>query len=418
MVGCGSGDDSEAQERAAGTPSAGRANYQQEEIMKRLAAIVAAAALVGGLGGAGIAFALGGSNDSAEPEPTSSVAEPASPVRDEGLAPEAIYKRAAPSVVVISATQNVKVPATFFAPSQSEKVQVGGSGFVIDHQGDIVTNDHVVQDATNVRVGFSGGASYPAKVVGTDPSTDLAVIRVDAPASALHPLAFADSTRAEVGDAVYAIGNPFGLDRTMTAGIVSATGRDIQAPNGLGIPNAIQTDAPINHGNSGGPLLDASGRVVGINDQIESGGTVDGNVGVGFAIASNTAKTIVPDLLAHGHVAHAWLGIEVAPLNPDVAKAVQGVPDHGVLIVKVVAGSPAARAGLSAGSQQRTLTGESVLVGADAILAVGGRPIEIPAQLEEAVQSHHPGDELRLQVTRDGQIRTVTVRLGNAPSSG
>jgi S1-C subfamily serine protease len=269
-----------------------------------------------------------------------------------------------------------------------------------------------------VRVGFSGGATYPAKVVGADASTDLAVIRVDAPSSALHPLRLADSEGVDVGDTVFAIGNPFGLDRTMTGGIVSATGRDIQAPNGLGIPNAIQTDAPINHGNSGGPLLNAAGSVVGINDQIESGGTVDGNVGVGFAIASNTAKTIVPQLLADGHVAHAWLGIEVAPVDPQLAGVVRGVPDHGVLVVKAVAGSPAARAGLKAGTQLVTVNGESVLAGGDAILAADGKATDTPAALADAVRSHKPGDELALKVTRAGRERTVTVRLGNAPAAG
>jgi len=203
----------------------------------------------------------------------------------------------------------------------------------------------------------------------------------------------------------------------MTAGIVSATGRDIQAPNGLGIPNAIQTDAPINHGNSGGPLLDSAGRVVGINDQIESGGTVDGNVGVGFAIASNTAKTIVPQLLANGHASHAWLGVEVAPLDSQVAAVVRGLPDHGVLVVQVVAGSPAARAGLKAGTQQVTVDGEAVAVGGDAIVAVDGRRIDTPAQLEDLVRSHKPGDALRLEVVRDGRTRTVAVALANAPNT-
>jgi S1-C subfamily serine protease len=393
-------------------------NRRQGGTMRRLAAIVVGAALVGGLGGAAIALALGGSKDAAQHHSPSGVAEPVALQQAAGPAgPEAIYKRAAPSVVVISATEKVKVPATFFTPPASQKVQIGGSGFVIDGQGDIVTNDHVVQDATDVRVGFSGGATYPAKVIGTDPSTDLAVIRVDAPDAALRPLAFADSGRAQVGDTVYAIGNPFGLNRTMTAGIVSATGRDIQAPNGLGIPNAIQTDAPINHGNSGGPLLDASGRVVGINDQIESGGTVDGNVGVGFAIASNTARTIVAQLLEHGHVAHAWLGIEVAPLRPEFAKLVRGVPDHGLLVLRIVPKSPAARAGLQAGSQQITVDGETVPVGGDAILAVDGHTTSTAAALGDAVRSHKPGDELRLQVARGGHTRTVVVRLGNAPSA-
>jgi S1-C subfamily serine protease len=384
--------------------------------MRRLVAIVVGAVLVGGLGGAVIALALGGSDDTA-PSTRESTAEPISTAPDRGtLAPEAIYRSTAPGVVVISATQTEKAPATFFAPATSQKVQVGGSGFVIDRKGDIVTNDHVVQSATGVRVGFSGGATYPAKVVGTDPSTDLALIRVNAPGSALHPLTLTDSGKVEVGDPVYAIGNPFGLDRTMTAGIVSATGRDIQAPNGLGIPNAIQTDAPINHGNSGGPLLNALGNVVGINDQIESGGTVDGNVGVGFAIASNTAKTIVPQLLAHGHVAHAWLGVEVAPVDSQIANVVRGIPDHGVLIVKTVAGSPAARAGLRPGTQPVTVNGESVLTGGDAIVAVDGKAIDTPEQLADAVRSHKPGDEVKLKITRTGRDRTVTVELGNAPA--
>jgi S1-C subfamily serine protease len=381
--------------------------------VKRLAAFIVGAALIGGLGGAAIALALGGSSDPAQP----GLGTAAPRLTGRALAPERIYEQAAPSVVVISATENVKVPATFFAPSTSEKVQIGGSGFVIDREGDIVTNDHVVQSATGLRVGFSGGATYPAKVVGTDPSTDLAVVRVQAPAAALHPLEFADSGQAAVGDTVYAIGNPFGLDRTMTAGIVSAVGRDIQAPNGLGIPNAIQTDAPINHGNSGGPLLDSAGRVVGINDQIESGGTVDGSVGVGFAIASNTATTIVRQLLADGHVAHAWLGVEVAPIDRQLADVVRGLPDRGVLVVRVLKGSPAAKAGLEAGTKQVAVDGESVLVGGDAILAVGDQRVATPAQLADAVRSHKPGDELTLQVVRANHSRSVTVILGNAPSS-
>ncbi len=367
-----------------------------------------------------IALALGGTSDSTSPGPgRSTAATPVSALTaGRSLAPESIYKNAAPSVVVISATENVKVPGSFFAPPSSQKVQIGGSGFVVDRQGDIVTNDHVVQDASNVRVGFSGGATYPAKVVGADASTDLAVIHVQAPPAILQPLQFADSSQAEVGDTVYAIGNPFGLDRTMTAGIVSAIGRDIQAPNGLGIPDAIQTDAPINHGNSGGPLLDSEGRVVGINDQIDTGGSSDqGNVGIGFAIASNTAQTVVPKLLATGHVDHAWLGLEVAPIDSELARIVRGLPSHGVLVVRVLRGSPAAKAGLAVGSKQVTVDGESVPVGGDAILAVGDRPITAPAQLANVVRSHQPGDELALQVTRGGHTRTVTVTLGDAPST-
>jgi S1-C subfamily serine protease len=385
--------------------------------MRRLAFIVVGAALIGGLGGAALVFALGSSDDPATPSRESMVLEGASPSPgSRRVSPEAIYKDAAPAVVVISATETQHVPATFSSPATSEKLQIGGSGFVVDATGDIVTNDHVVQGANDVRVGFSGGATYPAKIVGTDASTDLAVIRVRAPASALRPLVLADSNQVHVGDPVYAIGNPFGLDRTMTAGIVSATGRDISAPNGIGIPNAIQTDAPINHGNSGGPLLDASGRVVGINDQIESGGT-DGNVGVGFSIASSTAKAIIPQLIARGRAAHAWLGVEVAPIDPAVAALVRGVPDHGVLVVRVVAGSPAAKAGLAVGARLVTVNGESVLVGGDAIVAVDGKAIETPAQLADVVRSRKPGDRLTLRVMRADRERTVTLRLGDVPNA-
>ena len=216
--------------------------------MRRTLVIVLATAIVGGLAGAsiGLAFNKGDSTTSAEPTTTS-----ARPVR--GLDAEQIYRSDSPGVVVITDDQTQIVPASFFSPAQKEQVAALGSGFVIDKRGDIVTNDHVVQGAKDIRVGFSGGASYPAKVVGADPSTDIAVVHVKAPASALRPLGSPTPARRRSAMRSYAIGNPFGLDRTMTAGIVSATGRDIQAPNGLAIANAIQTDAPINHGNSGRP---------------------------------------------------------------------------------------------------------------------------------------------------------------------
>jgi S1-C subfamily serine protease len=329
------------------------------------------------------------------------------------LTAEDIYRSSSPGVVVITDTQTEVVPASFFSPAQSEQVTALGSGFVVDTRGDIVTNDHVVQGAKNVRVGFSGGATYPAKIVGSDPSTDIAVVRVKAPNSLLRPLRFDDSS-VEVGDPAYAIGNPFGLERTMTAGIVSATGRDIQAPNGLVIANAIQTDAPINHGNSGGPLLDRLGRVIGINSQIQ-GGTVNANVGVGFAIPSATAKSVSEQLIATGHAEHAWLGVEVATIDPSVARVVRGLPSHGVVIVKVVKGSPAAKAGLKAATQQVTVNGIRAFVGADAIVAVNGKPISSTAQLGDAVALHKPGDALELTVVRGGKSRAVEVTLGNVP---
>jgi S1-C subfamily serine protease len=376
--------------------------------VRRTLVIVLATAIVGGLAGASIGLALNKGDSTTSAQPTTPAA---TPVRR--FDAEQIYRSDSPGVVVITDNQTQIVPASFFGPAQKQQVTALGSGFVIDKRGDIVTNDHVVQGAKDVRVGFSGGASYPAKVVGSDPSTDIAVVRVKAPSSVLRPLLFADSS-VEVGDPAYAIGNPFGLERTMTAGIVSATGRDIQAPNGLVIANAIQTDAPINHGNSGGPLLDRVGQVIGINSQIQ-GGTVDANVGVGFAIPSATARSVSEQLIATGHAEHAWLGVEVATIDPSVARIVRGLPAHGVLVVKVVKGSPAAKAGLKAATQQVTVNGTSTFVGGDAIVAAEGKSVSSTAQLGDIVALQKPGDALKLKVVRSGKARTVVVTLGNAP---
>jgi len=385
--------------------------------MRRTLAIVLAAAAVGGLAGGSIGLAFDGSGSSSQDASIPVAATPAvysSSTAAKGLTPEQIYRAAAPGVVVITDTQTENVP-TFFNPSRKEPVGALGSGFVIDRRGDIITNDHVVQGAKNIRVAFSSGATYAAKVVGTDPSTDIAVIRVDVPASALHPLEFADSAKVEVGDPVYAIGNPFGLDRTMTAGIVSATGRSIQAPNGLTIPDAIQTDAAINHGNSGGPLLDRFGHMIGINAQLQ-GGTVNANVGVGFAIASDTVRSVAQQLIATGHAEHPWLGVELETIDPILAKLVRGLPSRGVMVVRVVKGSPAAKAGLRAATKQVTVNGVSALVGGDAIVAVDGKAVSSSEQLSTMVAEHKPSDMLKLEVVRGGSSRTVQVTLGNAPS--
>jgi S1-C subfamily serine protease len=306
------------------------------------------------------------------------------------------------------------IPQTFFTPSEKEKVGALGSGFVIDSKGDIVTNDHVVAGSSGIRVGFSGGGSYPATIVGTDPSSDIAVVRVKAPASALHPLAF-ESNAMQVGDPVYAIGNPFGLDRTMTAGIVSAVGREIQAPNGLTIPDAVQTDAAINHGNSGGPLLDRFGHVVGVNAQIQ-GGTVDGNVGIGFAIPGGTARSVAEQLISTGRAEHPWLGVQIDEIDPTVAKAIRGLPAHGVEVVKVVKGSPAAKAGLKAATRPVTVDGVSAFSGGDSIVAVDGAKVESASQLAAILAHHKPGDTLSFAVVRGGVSRTVRITLGDVPA--
>jgi S1-C subfamily serine protease len=274
--------------------------------MKKMAlTILLAAAVAAGLAAVVGGFAFGRDNTSAAAAAGGTV-----------LTPQEIYQSDAPGVVVITATQTQTVPGTLLGPPVRARVAVLGSGFVIDDQGDILTNDHVVQGGTGIRVEFSSGTKYPATVVDTDPSNDLAVVHVQAPASELYPLAFDDSSAVQVGDPAYAIGNPFGLERSMTAGIVSATGRDIQSPDGGTISNAIQTDAPINQGNSGGPLLDGYGRVIGVNEQIEGTGPNGGSVGIAFAIPSNTAKSVADQLIANGSAKRASLGAQAPPAAP------------------------------------------------------------------------------------------------------
>ena len=385
--------------------------------MSRSILVIALAATIAGAIAGGIVGATLDNGDAATTAATTTVeapavAPPSPPAK--GLSAEQIYRNDAPGVVVITDTQTQVIPPSFFAPGGKQQVGALGSGFVIDKQGDILTNDHVVQGATSIRVGFSGGASAKATIVGTDPSSDLAVIRVRAGASALHPLSFGNVAGMQVGDPVYAIGNPFGLDRTMTAGIVSATGRDIQSPNGLTIPDAIQTDAPINHGNSGGPLIDRFGRVVGVNAQIQ-GGTVNANVGVGFAISAATAKSVAEQLIQSGRAKHAYLGVQVMTIDPSLAGVMRGLPSQGVAIARVVKGSPAAKAGLTGATRQVTVNGVSVPLGGDTIVALDGKSLTSSTQLADAVARHKPGDKLKLEVVRGGAKRTVEVTLGNAP---
>ena len=377
--------------------------------MRRTLVIVLATAIVGGLAGAsiGLAFNKGGSTTSAQPAPSSARAVGR-------LDAEQIYRGDSPGVVVITDSQTQVVPASFFSPAQREQVAALGSGFVIDERGDIVTNDHVVQGAKDIRVGFSGGASYPAKIVGSDPSTDIAVVRVKgAPASVLRPLRFADSN-VEVGDPAYAIGNPFGLERTMTAGIVSAIGprhsgsersRDRQCdPDGRADqPRQLRRTA-------------ARPRRTGDRHQFADRGR-HGQRERRRRIRDpqRHRQSVSEQLIATGHAEHAWLGVEVATIDPSVAKIVRGLPAHGVVVVKVVKGSPAAKAGLKAATRQVTVNGIETFVGGDAIVAVDGKPVSSTAQLGDVVALHKPGDALQLEVVRGGKSRTVAVTLGNAP---
>jgi S1-C subfamily serine protease len=327
-----------------------------------------------------------------------------------------IYRKDSPGVVLVESTQSPEA-----APLDPFGEQGGGtatgSGFVIDDDGHIVTNAHVVDGAESVEVTLGeGGESFDAEVVGEDPSTDIAVLQVDAPSGQLHPLALGDSESVEVGDPVVAIGNPFGLDRTVTAGIVSAVQREISAPNGFVIRDAIQTDAPINPGNSGGPLLDAAGRVIGVNSQIEASGG-NGNVGIGFAVPIDTTREVAQQLISGGEVQHAFLGISGTDLTPEIAQVLNLDRDEGALVQSVVPDSPADKAGIEVGEAEATIGGQPLRAGGDVIVAVDGKSVDEMSDVIAAVDSKQPGDELELTVLRGGDEHTVTVTLGDRPAS-
>jgi S1-C subfamily serine protease len=293
-----------------------------------------------------------------------------------------------------------------------------GSGFVIDGEGHILTNNHVVENASRISVKLGASdTSYTAEVVGADPATDLALLKVEAPSSQLHPLTLGNSGEMEVGDPVVAIGNPFGLDRTVTSGIVSALQRQIQAPNGFSISNVIQTDAAINPGNSGGPLINAQGEVIGINSQIETGGGGNGNVGIGFAIPINTAKEEIKQLETKGEVAHAFLGISGGTITPALAKALNLPVDEGVIVQSVVKGGPADKAGVKGGNTSATIEGAEVSLGGDVITEINGKRISSMDEVVEIVNAAKPGESLELTVLRGGQTKQATVTLGDRPAS-
>lgn len=337
---------------------------------------------------------------------------------DKPLTIAEIYKRSAPGVVQITATSSGSGDSFFNNPFGAPDSQNAlGSGFVIDKTGYIVTNYHVIENAGSIRVTFSNNSSIDAKLVGSDPSTDLAVLKVDTPASALTALPLADSDKVEVGDSVVAIGNPFGLSRTVTAGIVSAIQRQITAPNQYAIDHVIQTDAPINHGNSGGPLLNARGEVVGVNAQIETGGATDGNVGIGFAIPANTVKSAAAQLIKTGKVEHPAIGIIAQDVTPEVAKLFRLPVKSGVIVQQVQPDSGAAAAGLKGGTKDVTVAGESYKLGGDIIVEANGMPVAGLGELRDALGGLEPGDTVTLKIYRGEDVTTVKVKLGRRPSS-
>jgi S1-C subfamily serine protease len=322
-----------------------------------------------------------------------------------------VYEGAAPSVVQITTLQVATDPLT----GQPQAATGLGSGFILDREGHIVTNYHVVAGSRRVSVSFSNNDSLPARVVGSDPSTDLAVLKVDASEQALKPLPLGDSDQVRVGQWVAAIGNPLGLDRTVTAGIVSALNRQIQAPNGYAIPQAIQTDAPINQGNSGGPLLDLEGTVIGVNSQIATAGS-QGNIGIGFAVPSNMVKKVSEELIATGRVAHAYLGIGVQELTSQIAKTLNLPVENGLLVEAVEKGSAAAKAGLRAGDTNVVIDGQSYRVGGDILVSVDGRPVETTSDLLGILAEKKPGDRVAVEVYRDGERLKLDVTLGRQPT--
>ena len=364
-----------------------------------IATLVAAAA-IGGVGAVGVWEALDGDAEPAAATATTTATPAAAQDRPtatgDALSLTEIYTKAAPGVVEIEATRAAagadegdeedRPRALPFGLPQPE-AQAGGTGFVIDDEGHILTNQHVVADATRVRVRFANGDVTDARVVGTDPSTDVALLQVEGDRD-VTPLELGSSEALEVGDPVAAIGSPYGLEGTLTAGIVSALDRDIRAPNGFTIDGAVQTDAALNSGNSGGPLLDAQGRVVGIASQIRT--ETGGNIGIGYAVPIETAQRVVEQLLQGREIEYAYLGVSLGEPTEE------GVP------VDVVDGGPADEAGLRDG---------------DLITKVDGEEVDEAEDVSDAVTAKSPGDELRLEVRRGGETETFDVELGERPES-
>jgi S1-C subfamily serine protease len=335
----------------------------------------------------------------------------------------AIYQDVSPSVVNIQIAQSAgSLPsAQQEMPGQPFQQQGLGSGFVWDTDGHIVTNNHVVENADRITITFSDGTAVPGEVVGTDPHSDLAVVKVDLPADRLSPVHLGDSTDLKVGQIAVAIGNPFGLEGTMTVGFVSALGRSLPVASGttLGggytIPDIIQTDAPINPGNSGGVLVNDGGQVIGVPTAIES--PVRANAGIGFAVPSAIVLRVVPELISTGHYDHSWLGISGTSLNSELAEAMSLDGDQrGVLVIEVVDGGPASEAGLLGSDRAANVNGEQVRVGGDVIVAINGLAVQ---DFEDLVtylaRNTSARDRITLTLLRDGAERTIDVVLGRRP---
>jgi putative serine protease PepD len=352
--------------------------------------LVAAAVIGGGVGAVATDALHDESQASVVPAVATTSTQPVANTTT--LSAHDVYEKAKDSVAYITSQITQSTGGPF---GQTQQGTATGSGFVVSSDGYVVTNDHVVAGASSVTVKIGDGKTLPAKVIGTDASTDLALLKVSA--SGLTPLTLGNSDAVEVGDSAYAIGNPYGLDRTLTTGVISALQRQISSPNGYTIDNVLQTDAAINPGNSGGPLFNAQGQVIGVNSQIETGGSSadgseGGNVGIGFAIPSNTVKNVVDQLLKSGKVSHAYLGVS----TQDSANG------GGATVAGLAGGGPAATAGLQNG---------------DVITAISGKSVADSEALSSIVDTHKVGDTVQLTVKRNGSTKTISVKLGQRPNS-
>jgi putative serine protease PepD len=339
-----------------------------------------------------------------------------------GLTPHEIYVRAAPGVAIVTSTivQKSESPFGLFGGGEEaqRRGQATGSGIVINSNGTILTNYHVVANAIKVTVSFEKGKTIDAQVVGKDPSNDLAVLKVSPEGTALHPIPLGDSSAVQVGDPVLAIGDPFNQERTLTTGVISALQREITAPNGFAIKNVLQTDAPINPGNSGGPLLDSSGRVIGINSQIETGSSGGGSVGIGFAVPINTAKSEITQLEKGGTLRGAYLGLQSISIDGSLS-ALNLPVRSGALVESVQKGTPAEKAGIK-GGVAGTTEGQSLAVGGDIIVSIDGKKVNSSQDVANFIHEKKPGDTIAVGLKRpngSGGYKdiSVNVTLGSRP---
>jgi S1-C subfamily serine protease len=394
--------------------------------MKRTFTIPFIAALLGGGVVVAVIAALGGLGSS-DKTVTTIQAAPLAPSnasqQSSGLTPHDIYVRDAPGVAFVTSTvvQKSESPFNLFGGEAQRQGQDTGSGIVIDGNGTILTNYHVVENAIKVTVSFEKGKAVEAKVVGKDPSNDLAILRIPTDGLTLHPLTLGNSSSVQVGDPVLAIGNPFDLERTLTTGVISALQRQITAPNGFTIDNVLQTDAPINPGNSGGPLLNAAGQVIGINSQIETGGSGDGSVGIGFAVPIDTAKSEISELEKGGTVRGAYLGL--TSLTIDGSLSALNLPvKSGALVQSVQKGTAAEKAGIRGGNISGSTENGQVAVGGDIIVSVDGKAVNSSEELANDIEAKKPGDTITIGLERANgkggyEHKSVSVKLGERPNS-